>query len=216
MHASSGNDPDPLLLEKKLWKEGFQRVMGLDEVGRGCLAGPVVAAGVILDPDAEIHGIADSKTLNAVKRKEVAGYIKSKSISWTIAMCDREEIDSLNILKASLRAMEKCVNQTDPPPDYLLIDGNRGIPSLLMPSMTVIKGDRLSHSIGAASILAKVYRDDYMADLHREYPEFGWERNVGYPTISHYEALNKFGITPYHRTTFRLGTEQLYRQKKEL
>lgn len=216
MHATSGNYSDSLFLEKKLWVEGFQRVMGLDEVGRGCLAGPVVAAGVILDPDAEIPGIADSKTLNAVKRKEIAGYIKSGSISWTVALCDRNEIDTLNILKASLLAMEKCVNQTLPPPDYLLIDGNRRISSLLIPSMTVIKGDSLSRSIGAASILAKVYRDEYMAHLHCQYPEFGWDRNVGYPTNSHYEALNKFGVTPYHRRTFRLGTERLYRQDKEL
>ncbi len=216
MHTSSGNHSDPLLLEKKLWNEGFQRVMGLDEVGRGCLAGPVVAAGVILDPDAEIPGIADSKTLKAARRREIAGHIKEKSICWTIALCDREEIDTLNILKASLRAMEKCVNQTDPPPDYLLIDGNREIPSLFMPSLTVIKGDSLSYSIGAASILAKVYRDEYMTVLHREYPEFGWDRNVGYPTISHYEALSKFGITPYHRTTFRLGTDRIYHHRDGL
>lgn len=215
MQSSTGVAKDPYLLEKKLWNEGFQRVMGLDEVGRGCLAGPVVAAGVILNPVVHIPGIADSKKLNASQRKEVAARIKSESVWWTIALCSRDEIDSLNILRASLLAMERCVKQTEPEPDYLLIDGNRGIPASLIPSATVIKGDDLSASIGAASILAKVYRDGYMTALHKEFPEFGWDRNVGYPTIFHYEALGKFGITPYHRTSFRLRTDRKYGAQKD-
>ncbi len=201
---------DPYYFENKLWKEGFRRVMGLDEVGRGCLAGPVVAAGVILDPNVRIPGISDSKKLGAVARRTIAEQIKSRSIWWMVARCERDEIDALNILQASLKAMAKCVEKTDPKPDYLLIDGNRGIASALIPSLTIIKGDELSASIGAASILAKVYRDDYMASLHREYPEFGWDRNVGYPTAMHYKALQEFGATPHHRTTFRLGTERIY------
>ncbi len=210
MQTFTGQANDPYLLERKLWNEGFQRVMGLDEVGRGCLAGPVVAAGVILDPDVTIPGIADSKKLNAIQRKDVSGRIKSECVWWTIAMCDRNEIDSLNILRASLLAMERCVKQTAPAPDYLLIDGNRGMPAMLIPSATVIRGDDLSASIGAASILAKVYRDEYMASLHKEYPEFGWDRNVGYPTSFHFEALERFGITSHHRTSFRLRTDKMY------
>ncbi len=189
--------------------------MGLDEVGRGCLAGPVVAAGVILHPNSNIPGIADSKRLKAPLRRTIAEKIKSECAFWTVALCQREEIDSLNILHASLKAMARCVEKADPPPDYLLVDGNRDIPSTLIPSMTVIGGDGLSASIGAASILAKVYRDGLMNSLHLEYPEFGWDRNVGYPTASHYKALLEFGITPHHRTTFRLGTDRIYKRESD-
>ncbi len=206
---------DSYLFEKKLWNEGFEKVMGLDEVGRGCLAGPVVAAGVILRPGATIPGISDSKQLSPKKRREVAAAIKSKCLCWTVARCDIEEIHALNILRASLRAMEKCVGSAAPAPDYLLVDGNQSLPSLLVPTTTVIKGDALSASIGAASILAKVYRDEYMAKLHVEYPEFGWDRNVGYPTAYHYQALADHGITPHHRTSFRLRTTLMYRKKQE-
>jgi ribonuclease HII len=206
---------DPYFYENQLWKEGFRRIMGLDEVGRGCLAGPVVAAGVILDPDTRIPGIADSKKLGAAQRQTVAEKIKADCVWWTVARCERDEIDSLNILYASLKAMVKCVENTDPPPDYLLVDGNRGIPSTLIPSQTVVGGDGLSASIGAASILAKVYRDELMSSLHKEFPEFGWDRNVGYPTASHYKALQEFGVTPHHRTTFRLGTNRIYRSKPD-
>lgn len=201
---------DAYRIEKKLWEEGFQRVMGLDEVGRGCLSGPVVAAGVILNPARTVPGITDSKKLKASQRILLAEQIKQHALCWTVAWCDVEEINTYNILHASLRAMAKCVKKADPQPDFLLIDGNKGIESLLIRSETVIGGDYLSASIGAASIIAKVYRDQWMSELHREYPEFGWDQNVGYPTLRHYEALTAFGYTPHHRTTFRLRTDQLY------
>ncbi len=204
--------PDQYTLEMRLWDEGFSRIMGLDEVGRGCLAGPVVAAGVIMNPESRIPGIADSKKLNAKQRIAVAEEIKKSCLWWTVASCDIQEIDRHNILGASLRAMEKCIQCTDPGPDYLLIDGNRGLSSMLIPSQTVIRGDDLSATIGAASILAKVYRDNYMAILHRQYPEYGWDKNVGYPTAFHYEALAKYGVTPHHRTSFRLRTNRPYQK----
>ncbi len=209
---SAGNH-NPYLLEKRLWDEGFGRIMGLDEVGRGCLAGPVVAAGVILRPNSTIPGISDSKKINAKQRVVIAEKIKKNCLWWTVASCDVGEIEAYNILGASLKAMEKCVQRTKPDPDYLLIDGNRSITSMLVPLQTIIKGDHLSASIGAASILAKVYRDGYMADLHHKFPEYGWDKNAGYPTVYHYEALGKYGITPHHRTSFRLGTTRLYLQK---
>ncbi len=204
---------DPYLLEKRLWDEGFTRVMGLDEVGRGCLAGPVVASGVILKPNSQITGISDSKKINARKRIAVANEIKKNCLCWTVASCDVGEIDTYNILGASLRAMERCVQCAKPGPDYLLIDGNRGINAMLLPSRTVVGGDDLSASIGAASILAKVYRDEYMAELHHQFPEYGWDKNVGYPTAYHYEALGNYGITPHHRTSFCLRTTLLHHKK---
>ncbi|MDG5766093.1 ribonuclease HII [Balneolales bacterium ANBcel1] len=196
--------------ESGLWQEGFRHIMGLDEVGRGCLAGPVVAAGVILDPSTAhlITGIADSKLLKADKREFVAEQIRKHAISCTVAVCGPEEIDRINILKASLLAMAQCAERSNPPPDFLLIDGNKGIDSLLIRSQTIVKGDGRSASIGAASIVAKVHRDRLMAGLHEEYPQFGWDRNVGYPTAHHYKALQEFGYTRYHRRSFRLRTEK--------
>lgn len=184
--------------------------MGLDEVGRGCIAGPVVAAGVVLKRTVTIPGIADSKTISSSKRTDLAEKIKEHSIWWTVARCDVDEISSRNILRASLRAMEKCVENTDPKPDFLLIDGNKGIRAARIPEKAIIKGDSLSASISAASIIAKVYRDTYMSRLHEEYPVFGWNKNAGYPTVHHYTALAQYGYTSHHRTTFRLGTNKRY------
>lgn len=207
---------DPYFFENRLRKEGYRQIMGLDEVGRGCLAGPVVAAGVILDPGLRIEGIADSKKLSAARRKTLAREIKDGSVFWTIALCDRQEVDTWNILQASLKAMMRCVEKSDPPPDYLLVDGNHGLPSTLIPSMTIVGGDARSASIGAASILAKVFRDDLMTTLHEEFPEFGWDRNVGYPTVAHYKALMEFGATPHHRRSFRLRTDRIYRHRSDV
>lgn len=209
------SEKDIYELENKLWKEGFIRVMGLDEVGRGCLAGPVVAAGVILDPAKQHHilRISDSKKLRASERVEIAKQIQEQAIFWTVASCEPAEIDKRNILKASLLAMSKCVGQTTPEPDFLLIDGNKGIEGMLLRSQTVVKGDDRSATIGAASILAKVHRDELMRRLHSDYPEFGWDQNVGYPTVKHYEALENYGYTPHHRTSFRLRTSQPYKRQ---
>ncbi len=201
---------DRYLFEKKLWKQGFKRVMGLDEVGRGCLCGPVVASGVILEPGSELHEeIADSKTVSFQKRRILAEIIKEKALFWTVQECSVSEIDNSNILKASLKAMIKCTEISNAEPDYLLVDGNRFATSVI-PYSCIVKGDNKSVSIAAASILAKVKRDEYMMELHKEFPEFGWDKNVGYPTKRHYDGLKKFGYTVHHRRTFKLKTEKSY------
>lgn len=194
--------------EKMLWEEGYQRVMGLDEVGRGCLCGPVVAAGVILHKNSVLNEkIADSKTLSGSIRKMLCKEIKEESLFWSVKSCSPSEIDDLNILKASLKAMEKCTDEPGANPDYLLVDGNR-YTTTLIPYTCIVKGDNRSVSIAAASILAKVYRDELMFKLHEEYPYFDWKKNVGYPTKGHFEGLKKYGYTPYHRTSFKLRTSQ--------
>jgi len=181
--------------------------MGLDEVGRGCLAGPVVAAGVILQPYTEIPDINDSKQLSLQERLELSKEIKKKAVCWHIDLCKPEEIADLNILWASLRAMEKCVQNADLTPDYLLVDGNRYVDTLI-PHTCMVKGDARSASIAAASILAKVHRDNLMISLHDEYPDYGWNTNVGYPTKQHYAALKKNGYSPHHRRSFNLKTDK--------
>ncbi|HAC15433.1 MAG TPA: ribonuclease HII [Bacteroidetes bacterium] len=199
-------------IESTLLAEGYQRIMGLDEVGRGCLAGPVVAAGVILDPANIPDGINDSKLLTHKQRFSLAHQIKATAIHWSIMHCEVPEILELNILWASLKAMQKCEMEEGANPDYLLVDGNRYIPTLT-PVTCLVKGDSRSASIAAASILAKVYRDEYMAKLHAAYPEFNWLSNVGYPTKLHYQALAEFGYTRHHRTGFRLNTDKMYQEK---
>ncbi len=203
------NEGDRYHIEDRLWKEGYQRIMGLDEVGRGCLAGPVVAAGVILDPNDRIEGLCDSKKLHVAERERLAPIIKEKAICWMIREGSVTEIEEYNILWASLLAMEKCVAQCRPAPDYLLVDGNRYLDSLT-PAMCLIKGDDRSASIAAASIIAKVYRDHLMHELHNDYPDFGWNSNVGYPTRRHYEALEKLGYTDHHRKKFNLRTNRRF------
>ena len=198
-----------LEVEKKLWTEGFKRVMGLDEVGRGCLAGPVVAAGVILNKDDLIDDIRDSKAIPEPERRELAEEIKNRAEFWTVKECSTIEIDELNILWASIKAMEKCTEVEGALPDYLLVDGNKFSPSLI-PHTCIVKGDDKSMSIGAASILAKVYRDDLMRKLHKKFPYYSWDTNVGYPTVAHYKGLQNKGITVHHRRSFNLKTEKLY------
>lgn len=183
--------------------------MGLDEVGRGCLSGPVVAAGVIFEPGTYIAEIRDSKALTLEERKELVSVIKQEAIFWTIQWCMPEEIDDLNILQASIKAMNKCAEAENAYPDYLLVDGNH-YNSGLCPHKCIIKGDDRSMSIAAASIIAKVYRDEWMIDLHEEYPHYGWKTNVGYPTQEHFEGLQEFGITKFHRQSFRLRTDKIY------
>ncbi len=196
--------------EERLWAEGYQRVMGLDEVGRGCLCGPVVAAGVILKPGRRLHkSVRDSKTISLASRKELAEEIKESALYYTIKECSAMEIDQLNILRASITAMMKCVESSGAMPDYLLVDGNR-FTNTLIPHQCIVKGDDKSTTIAAASILAKVYRDEYMERIHEEYPQYGWNKNVGYPTKKHFEALDEFGYTEHHRTSFRLRTEKKF------
>ncbi len=195
--------------EEQLWSEGFTRIMGLDEVGRGCLAGPVVAAGVIFEKGIRFPEIRDSKKIDKKSREQLAHEIKERALFWTIEEGSISEIDDLNILWASIATMEKCVKKEAATPDYLLVDGNRYAPSLI-PYTCIIKGDDKSISIGAASILAKVYRDKLMETLSISYPEFGWENNVGYPTKQHRDAVKKYGYTNHHRQSFNLGTKKKY------
>lgn len=196
-----------LQFENQLWGEGYQRVMGLDEVGRGCLSGPVVAAGVIFEKGTFIDEIRDSKTLGLEERTELSEIIKSEAVYWTIKWCTPEEIDELNILWASIKAMQKCAEADGAEPDYLLVDGNR-YGSSIYPHTCIVKGDDRSMSIAAASIIAKVYRDEWMIKLHEKYPNYGWDTNVGYPTQQHFEGLQEYGITRYHRRSFRLRTDK--------
>lgn len=194
--------------ENILWDEGYSRVMGLDEVGRGCLCGPVVAAGVILKPGTKFSFEAkDSKKISKKNREEFTDIIKEESEFWTIKTCSPKEIDELNILHASIKAMLKCAEHNSADPDYLLVDGNR-FTSTILPYECVVKGDDKSASIAAASILAKVYRDKLMESLHKELPYYGWNRNVGYPTKDHFEGLEKYGYTKYHRQSFKLRTDK--------
>lgn len=202
-----------LKFETQLWEEGYRRVMGLDEVGRGCLSGPVVAAGVIFEPDTDIKEIQDSKTLSLEERIKLSKRIKSQATYWVIKWCTPKEIDELNILWASMKAMQKCTEAAGADPDYLLVDGNR-FGSTMLPHTCIVKGDDRSMSIGAASILAKVYRDNWMIDLHEDYPHFGWDTNVGYPTQKHFEGLREHGITEHHRRSFRLRTDKEWEEQQ--
>jgi ribonuclease HII len=190
-----------LQFEERLWAQGFRRVMGLDEVGRGCLAGPVVAAGVILDPDRIPQGLHDSKQLSVKERQRLDADIRATALFYSVREGSVERIDALNILWASIETMRDCAEDPAASPDFLLVDGNRYASSLI-PYQCVVKGDSLSASIAAASILAKQYRDALMGRLHEEHPQFGWDRNVGYPTIEHRRALVEHGPTRWHRTSF--------------
>lgn len=182
---------------------------GCDEVGRGCLAGPVIASAVILPKSFTHTYLTDSKKLSAIKRAELVKVIKSESIAWAIAACSPKEIDQVNILKASFWAMHKAVDQLEQKPDFLLIDGNRFTPYPELKHECIVKGDSKYYSIAAASILAKEYRDNLMRSLAEIHPHYGWERNVGYPTKQHRAGIMKYGITEHHRKSFQLLPRQL-------
>lgn len=203
MAKSVGSKPS-LHLERALWHRGLVHVAGVDEAGRGCLAGPVVAAAVVLPQDLEIEGVNDSKKLSKPKRERLAYEIQESALASGIGLCTPEEIDELNILWAAMEAMRRAVQSLGLEPSHLLIDGNRCFPDSPWPFDTVIKGDSKSHTIAAASILAKTTRDAIMRDLATECPAYNWDKNVGYPTKDHYAALAAHGITPYHRRSFRL------------
>lgn len=203
--SSSTNPPDNTLLlpEKKLYEEGYQYVAGIDEAGRGCLAGPVVASAVILPVDELIPGVNDSKKLSPAKRQTLLQTIQEKAICVTTSHASPREIEKLNILHAALTAMQRSVDRLEPVPDFLLIDGNRAFPTLI-PHKALVKGDARSQVIAAASIVAKVKRDQHMVELHEEYPQYGWAQHKGYPTRAHYKAIAEHGPSPHHRRTFRL------------
>ncbi|MFC0262258.1 ribonuclease HII [Fontibacter flavus] len=182
---------------------------GCDEVGRGCLCGPVVAAAVILPPDYANEFINDSKKLSKSNRNNLIQEIKTSALAWSIAEASVEEIDSINILNASFLAMSRAIEGLKEKPEHLLIDGNRFKSHLDIPFSCIVKGDSKFASIAAASILAKVYRDDLMEDMAAKYPGYGWEKNAGYPTRAHREGIIKLGLTPIHRKSFRHLPEQM-------
>lgn len=187
--------------EKELINEGYNIVCGIDEAGRGPLAGPVCAAAVILPVDVEIDGLNDSKKLSEKKREALFDVIKEKAVSYSIALVDEKTIDEINILQATFLAMRNAVENLEIKPQAALIDGNRN-PGLDIYERTVVKGDGKSMSIAAASILAKVTRDRYMLELDEKYPEYEFKKHKGYGTKLHYECLEKYGISPVHRKTF--------------
>lgn len=192
--------PD-LVYETDARLAGYQRIAGIDEVGRGPLAGPVTAAAVVLDIDNYPTGLNDSKKLSPKRREELAVKIRQVS-DWAIAHVWIEEIDRLNIHYASLTAMHRAITALPVPPEFVLIDGNVLPKELPMPGQAIVKGDSLSLSIAAASILAKTARDQIMVDLAQQFPGYGWEKNAGYPTAEHKRALLTLGITPYHRRSY--------------
>jgi len=183
---------------------------GCDEAGRGCLAGPVYAAAVILPPDFSNGLLNDSKQLSEKQRYALRPVIEREALAWAVGVVDNQEIDRINILKASFTAMHRAIDQLKVRPEHLLIDGNRFIPYPGIAHTTIVKGDGKMMSIAAASILAKTYRDDFMNRIADEYPQYDWRENKGYPTAAHREAIRQFGTTPYHRMTFNLlGDGQL-------
>lgn len=195
------NTRDMWQYEKSWFEKGVKVVCGVDEAGRGPLAGPVCAAAVILPPGLEIPGLDDSKKLSDKRRRELFPLIKEQAIAYGIAFADHNEIDEINILQATYLAMERAIGMLEIRPEVALIDGNRA-KDFGLKVQTVVKGDSLSASIAAASVLAKVTRDDYMLELAKNYPGYSFEVHKGYGTKLHYEALNKLGPSPVHRMTF--------------
>ena len=202
---------------------------GTDEAGRGCLAGPVTAAAVILPDEFKSELLNDSKKLSEKTREKLKSIIEATSISFSVTHLEPKIIDEINILNASIKAMQECITKLNPLPNYIILDGNSplipkgGIKNkggkiftdseiellLSIPNSSIIKGDSKYMSIAAASVLAKTYRDEYMNRIHEEFPMYNWKQNKGYPTIEHREAIRKYGITKYHRMSFRLLPEQL-------
>lgn len=182
---------------------------GCDEAGRGCLAGPVVAAAVIMPKNYRHPVLNDSKKLTVKQRTELKDEIINSAIAWKVAFVGNTEIDEMNILRASVKAMHLAIEGLSKQPEFLLIDGNRFFPYKKISHKTIIKGDGLFFPIAAASVLAKTFRDEYMETIHKEFPEYGWNKNKGYGTAFHRNALLKLGITPYHRKSFSLFNTQL-------
>lgn len=182
---------------------------GTDEAGRGCLAGPVTAAAILLPDDFEMELLNDSKQLSEKTREKLKPIIEKKAITFSVTHIEPKIIDEINILNASIKAMQECIVKLIPTPLYIIVDGNRFKPINNIPYSTIVKGDSKYMSIAAASVLAKTYRDQYMDKIHEEFPMYNWKQNKGYPTKEHREAIRKYGITKYHRISFRLLPEQL-------
>tara|TARA_B100001057_G_C22645795_1_gene870028 strand:+ start:205 stop:804 length:600 start_codon:yes stop_codon:yes gene_type:complete len=188
---------------------GFQFEAGTDEAGRGCLSGPVVAAAVILPNDFYHDVLNDSKQISETKRKILRPIIEKEALSFGISLVTNQEIDTLNILKASIEAMHRSITEMSIVPEFIIVDGNKFTLYKQIPYQTIVKGDAKYMSIAAASILAKTYRDDYMEKIHLEYPAYNWKKNKGYPTKEHRKVIQEIGITEYHRKTFKLLPNQL-------
>jgi len=182
---------------------------GCDEAGRGCLAGPVVAAAVILNEDFENELVNDSKQLSEKTRNYLKDLIRENSLAWAVAYVEPLKIDEINILNASILAMHLALAQLKITPEHIIVDGNRFKPYGEIPHQCIVKGDSKYRNIAAASILAKTSRDEYMENLHKDFPHYNWEKNKGYPTVEHREGIKKYGITVHHRKSFRLLPTQL-------
>jgi ribonuclease HII len=190
----------------------FQSILleaGCDEAGRGCLAGPVVAAAVILPKDFNLPGLNDSKQLSERKRLQLRPLIEEQALAWAVAEVDHQEIDQINILNASFLAMHRALAKLKIAPEFIAVDGNRFKKYEQLPHTCVVKGDAKYQNIAAASILAKTYRDDLMEQLDTAYPIYNWKQNKGYPTQEHRDAVLKYGLSPFHRKTFQLKSAQM-------
>lgn len=183
---------------------GHRLECGCDEAGRGCLAGPVVAAAVILPLDFSCPGLNDSKQLTELQRDELRIIIEQEAIAWAVALVDEKEIDEINILNASILAMHRAVDKLTVTPEFIIVDGNKFKKYDNIPHQTIVKGDSKYLSIAAASVLAKTHRDELMMKLHGEFPQYGWDRNKAYPTIKHRQAIKQYGVSPYHRLSYKL------------
>lgn len=212
--SSAPVQTDRRYYERQFQQRGYARVAGVDEVGRGPLAGPVVACAVILPPDFDEEGIDDSKALSAIRRLAVYPRIASTATAWAVGLADAATIDQMNILRASLLAMRRAVEDLPCLPDAIIVDGNHKIPELRIPQLPLVKGDQRSLSVAAASILAKEIRDRIMEEYDLQYPAFGFARHKGYATSLHLANLREHGPTPIHRKSFRLIREQSQQQLK--
>ncbi|MBP1677480.1 MAG: RNase [Bacteroidetes bacterium] len=188
---------------------------GCDEAGRGCLAGPVVAAAVILPEGFACPELNDSKQLSESERDAFRLIIENKALAWAVGIVDQYEIDRINILNASILAMHRAIDQLSIKPEYIIVDGNRFKPYGTIPHQTVVKGDGKYLSIAAASVLAKTHRDEIMIGLHQEFPLYDWDKNKAYPTEKHREALRRYGVTPYHRLSFNLTGDKVVKPKRK-
>lgn len=188
---------------------GFELEAGTDEAGRGCLAGPVVAAAVILPRDFEHPFLNDSKQLSEKKRQELRPFIEENALAFAVSFIDNNEVDELNVLQASITGMHRSIADLTPQPEFIIVDGNKFKPYKDTPHQTIVKGDAKFMSIAAASVLAKTYRDEFMEKIHEEHPHYNWKKNKGYPTKEHRNGIREFGATKYHRTSFKLLPEQL-------
>lgn len=186
---------------------GIYPECGCDEAGRGCLAGPVVAAAVILPPDFYCEGLNDSKQLKEKQRDSIRKIIEKEALAWSVATVSEKEIDKINILNATILAMHRAIDGLKISPEFIIVDGNKFKPYKKIRHQTIVKGDGKFLSIAAASVLAKTHRDELMKRLHTEFPQYGWNKNMAYPTLMHRKAIEELGPTPYHRMTFRLLKE---------